>query len=72
MLLKYGKNSKLFYCKEDNLFFYGTLLYDGSECPSYKGHIYYFCLRSTNICLDCCPLGRVYPILSYDALYFIK
>ena len=72
MQIKYGKNAKLYYCKEDNLYFYGTFSYEGSECPSCKNHICYFCLRGTNICLDCCPLGRAYRILSYDALFFIK
>jgi len=72
MRLKISKNAILYNCKEDNLYFYGTFSYDGSECPSCKGHICYFCKRSTNIDLDCCPLGRAYRTLSYDALYFIK
>ena len=39
--IKYGKNAKLYYCKEDNLYFYGTFSYEGSECPSCKNHICY-------------------------------
>ena len=72
MKLKNDKNAILYYCKNDNLYFYGTLTYYGSECPLCKDNICYFCLRNTNICFDCCPLGRVYRILSYDALFFIK
>ena len=72
MKKKNSKKTKLFYFKTDNLYFYGALTYDEYECPLCKDHICYFCLGSTNICLDCCPLGRAYRILSYDALFFIK
>jgi len=72
MRLKHGKNEILYYCQRDNLYFYGTFSYDGSKCPLCTAHICYFCKRSTNISLDCCPIGRVYWILTNDALYFFK
>ena len=72
MMIINGKNAILYYCKKDNLYFYGTFSYNGTQCPLCKCHICYFCKRRTNSGLNCCPLGRAYHIFSYDALYFLK
>ena len=73
---KYGSNAKLYYCKNENAYFYARTInnsffsFDGAECPSCKDYICYFCSKSSNDDLDCCPTGSMYTLLFKKGLTF--
>ena len=81
MLEKYGKDAKLFKCKEENILFYITNEECKSNpaykynCPSCKKSICYFCSRSTKIEDDngkCCIKRRIIYLISNSGFMFIK
>ena len=81
MLSMYGNDAKLFYCKDDNINFYGTnddcksFPYYKSKCPICKKSICYYCSRFTHDICDrgtCCIKRRVYCIFVQDGFSVIN
>ena len=82
MIKKYGENPKQFKCLEDNILFYTS--YENcrsfpsykSECPVCKKQICYFCSNNkTDETIDyviCCLKRKIYKLLFYDGLKYIK
>ena len=74
MLLKYGRDAKLFKCKEENLYFYTSYqeykeFYIG-KCPSCDEPKCYFCFNGSSD--DCCVIKITYYTFFFDAKKFIK
>ena len=81
MLEKYGKDAKLFKCKDDNILFYITNKECKSipkykyDCPFCKKSICYFCSRLTNekdSCGRCCIKIRIINLFTDSGFIFIK
>ena len=82
MIKKYGENPKQFKCLDDNILFYTN--YENcrsfpsykSKCPICKNQICYFCSNSkTNFPIEyviCCLKRKIYKLLFYDGLKYIK
>ena len=73
ILKKYGKNARIFYCKENKIYFY----YNDSEypyegiCPLCSKSICYFCL-TFNWFKVCCLRSRMYYLLTDEAMIFLN
>ena len=80
-LKEYGKDAKLFFCKNDNIYFYVHIdnckifpfFYE--QCPLCESYICYFCGRNTDYAIDqiknegnCCIKLRLYYLLFYFGL----
>ena len=82
MLKKYGNDAKLFKCKNDNCYFYGsnkeckTKPLGAAYCPICRRSICYYCLSisydDSLDCGKCCVKRRVYCMLFQDGYSFIK
>ena len=81
MLEKYGKDAKLFKCKDDNILFYITNKECKSipkykyDCPFCKKSICYFCSKLTNKednCGRCCIKIRIINLFTDSAYIFFK
>ena len=82
MLERYGNDAKLFKCKYDNCYFYGTNKecktrpYKSAYCPICNRSICYYCLRSCGegSCDNgrCCVKRRIYCMFFQDGYSFIK
>jgi len=73
---KYGSNAKLYFCKDENLYFYAPtknnnfFSFDDAECPSCGINICYFCSKNSGPDLICCPIGSMYDLLFHKGLTF--
>ena len=82
MLKRYGNDAKLFKCKYDNCYFYGTNKecktrpYNSAYCPICNRSICYYCLRSCGegSCDNgrCCVKRRIYCMFFQDGYSFIR
>ena len=79
MYKKYGKDAKLFKCKNKNILFYvskkecKSQLY-ACKCPSCHESICYFCLKSMNKDYygKCCIKGRTCHLILKSGFIFIE
>ena len=76
MLSKNGNKGRIFYCKNEDLYFYyndSQYPYYHGICPSCKRHICYFCKKVNKYTYDlCCYKKRIHYIFSVDAHIFFK
>ena len=81
MLIKYGKDAKLFRCIEDNILFYITYKdcrkkpSFGGKCPICKNQICLFCSYNFKGKYEwenkCCIKRNIYKLIFYDGLRYI-
>ena len=76
MLLKYGRDAKLFKCKNENLFFYvpyqeyKNKFFFSGKCPSCNTSLCYFCFKKAS--RNCCITIRTYYIFFEDTIDSIE
>ena len=76
MLLKYGRDAKLFKCKSENLFFYipyqeyKNKFFFYGECPSCNTYLCYFCFKKADS--NCCITIKTYFMFFEDSINSIK
>ena len=70
-IIKYGNNSKIFYCKIDKIYFCynDTQFTIQGTCPICKRNICYFC-STINWYENCCLKCKIYHLLKIDAFIF--
>ena len=84
-LNEFGKDAKLFHCKNDNIIFYvskkackiddGHNDYYFKQCPLCKNYICYFCKRIRNYPIGvgrCCALSHLYYIFFIKGFQYCK
>ena len=71
-IIKYGNNSKIFYCKIDKIYFCynDTQFTIQGTCPICKRNICYFC-STNNWYENCCLKNKIYHLLKLMHLYFL-
>ena len=81
-LKELGKDAKIFYCKNDNIYFYVSkveckiLPYYYKKCPLCNNYVCYFCNRRTEELIgekgNCCPILSLYYLLFHLRFIYLN